>query len=386
MPVKNQGSDARIALVASWAVVIVIVVQGTLSMLTQVNDARMPLERVAAVVSGLAAAALFTVVQLRTVRDRPVPPWMPWLVVLTATASFVAGVWLNASLVLGTAMLLLEGRRLVATWLGYVLLIAGFMLTQDVNPFIAGFLTLVAAAIGLLLYVLTRLAVTVGELARARETVARLRVDEERHRISRDLHDILGRSLVAVGLRIQTAIRLLERDPERCGEQLEEVARMVTEGQSQLRGLTRGETVVGFEDELASAQDIFERLGIRCTTDVDADGPVGDLVDTLGSRVLRESVTNLLKHSRPTWVEIGLREEATASVLVILNDGASDTGRARGTGLADLAERAAALGGSLEAGHLPGGRFRAICRMPAADAADPADPMADRPTPLGARS
>lgn len=383
MPVKNQGSDARIALVASWVVVVVVVVQGTLSMLTQVNDELMPVQRLVAVVTGLVGAALFTAIQMRTARDRPVPTWMPWLVVLTATGAFAAGAWLNAALVFGTAMLLLTGRWLAAVGVGYTVLIWGFMAAQDVHPLVASFLALVVAAIGLLLYVLTRLAVTVGELARARETVARLRVDEERHRISRDLHDILGRSLVAVGLRVQTAIRLLERDPQRCGEQLEEVARMVTEGQSQLRGLTRGETVVGFEDELASAQDIFERLGIRCSTDVSADGPVGELVDAIGSRVLRESVTNLLKHSRPTWVEISLREESTASVLVILNDGASDTGRARGTGLADLAERAAALGGSLEAGHLPGGRFRAICRMPATPA--PA-PVAGDPTPLGARS
>lgn len=372
MALKTQGgSDARIALGASWAVVLVVVVQGILSMVSQVTDELTLVARVAGVVSGLASAALFTVVQTRTMRGRPVAPWMAWLVVLLATVGFVVGAWLNAALALGVFSLLISGRRLVAVGLGYVAVLLAFMATQEVNPINGLFYVLVVAAIGLMLYVLTRLAITVGELARARETVARMRVDEERHRISRDLHDILGRSLVAVGLRIQTAIRLLERDPAKCGDQLGEVGRMVSEGQAQLRALTRGETVLGFEDELVSAQELFARLGVRCSVDVDVDGPLGEAVDGLGSRVLRECVTNLLKHSRPTWVDISLRRESSAAVLVIVNDGASDKPRARGTGLTDLAERAAALGGSLEAGHVPQGRFRAIARMPDPATADP---------------
>ena len=383
MPDRNQGSgDARIALVASWAIVVVVVVQGTLSMLTQTANELMVEQRVTAIVSGLAAAALFTLVQLRTLRDRAVVPWMPWLGVLLASIAFIIGAWLGASLALGIIALMLTGRRLAIAGSSYVACLAIFMLVQHVNPFITLFYILVVAAIGLILYVFTRLAVTVGELARARETVAMLRVDEERHRISRDLHDILGRSLVAVSLRIQTAIRLLDRDRAKCGDQLEEVAKMVSEGQAQLRGLTLGETVLGFEDELTSAQEIFSRLGVRCSSELPPTGPVDANVDSLGSRVLRECVTNLLKHSRPTWAEVSLREESTASVLVIVNDGAPDAARSRGTGLSDLAERVAAIGGSLEAGHVPGGRFRVIARIPAAAHRTP---EACDPTIMGVR-
>ncbi|MBR7742512.1 hypothetical protein KC207_04320 [Phycicoccus sp. BSK3Z-2] len=382
---KSQGGgDARIALVASWGVVVVVVVQGTLSMLTQESDDLTLLTRAVAVVTGALAAVLFTVVQLRSVRDRDVPAWMPWLVVLFATVAFVIGAWLAASLSLGVFALLLTRWRLLAVGATYLVALAAFMVSQEVNAFLVFFFAVVLAAIALMLYVLTRLAITVGELARARETVARLRVDEERHRISRDLHDILGRSLVAVGLRVQTAIRLLERDPARCGEQLEEVGRMVSEGQAQLRGLTRGETVLGFADELESAQELFARLGIRCEADVTTAGPMGEVVDSLGSRVLRESVTNLLKHSRPSWVEIRLRQEATTAVLVVVNDGASDDGRARGTGLTDLASRAGDLGGSLEAGHLSDGRFRVIARLPRVEGSDAATPSTHE-SPLGAR-
>ncbi len=371
----TSAGDARIAVVASWAIVLVILVQGTLSMLTQVSDELGTAQRVAGVVSGLAGAALFLVVQRRTLRDRPVPPVLVGATVVCATGAFLAAAWLNAALVLALVGLRLTGRRLVLAGGAYALGITAFMLEQGVNPYLAFFLLVVLVAVGLLLYVMTRLAVTVGELARARETVARLRVDEERHRISRDLHDILGRSLVAVGLRVQTAIRLLDRDPQRCGEQLDEVARMVTDGQSRLRALTRGQTVTGFDDELAAALDLFERLGIRATADVDPAAASREGTDRLGPRVLREAVTTLLKHARPSWVEIGLRREATADVLVVVNDGAAESDRPRGTGLADLAARAEAVDGSLEAGHVPGGRFRVICRMPTllGDGSDDAD-------------
>ena len=113
MPDRNQGSgDARIALVASWAIVVVVVVQGTLSMLTQTADELMVEQRVTAIVSGLAAAALFTLVQLRTLRDRAVVPWMPWLGVLLASIAFIIGAWLGASLALGIIALMLTGMTL----------------------------------------------------------------------------------------------------------------------------------------------------------------------------------------------------------------------------------------------------------------------------------
>ncbi|MGB3186979.1 MAG: histidine kinase [Ornithinimicrobium sp.] len=386
MHVQNEGGgDARIALVASWAVVFVVVAQGSLSMLSQVTDDLTAVTRSVGILSSLVCAVLFAVVQHRAMQGRSVPHWMPWLVVLLATVGFIVGAWLNAALALGIFSLVLMGWRLVTANLVYGVVLVVFMLSQQVRVIDALFYVLVVAAIGLMLYVLTRLAITVGELARARERLARLRVDDERHRISRDLHDILGRSLVAVSLRIQTAIRLLHQDRERCGEQLGEVARMVAEGQSQLRELTRGATVLGFEDELAAAEELFARLQIRCTAELTIDGGAGKVVDAFGSRVLRECVTNLLKHSRPTWVEINLREESTARVLVIVNDGAFDAEPSGGTGLTDLAERAKNLGVSLEAGRVSGERFRVIARMPLEPLAEPIDGASD-PSLLRARS
>ncbi|MBM6401203.1 sensor histidine kinase [Phycicoccus sonneratiae] len=362
---RVRGSaDARIAVVASWAVVLVVLVQGTLSMLTQVSTELGPVQRGVGVVGGLVGAGFFLLVQRRTLRDAAVPGWVPWVTVLAAGAAFVAGAWLAAALVFGTVGLLLSGRRLAAAGVGFTVALGAFMLREGVNPFLASFLLVVVAAIGLLLYVLTRLALVVAELARARETVARLRVDEERHRISRDLHDVLGRTLVAVGLRVQTASRLLDRDPARCREQLDEVTRMVGEGRSQLRGLTGGGSVTGFQDELDAARDILERLGVRCSVDTGAAAAPAAL-DGLGARVLRECVTNVLKHARASWVEVGVHEEAGAVVLVVVNDGASASAGHRGTGLADLAARASAAGGALEAGHEPSGRFRVRCRVPA---------------------
>lgn len=361
---KEAGSgDARLALLSSWAIVAVVTFQVTASAASQVNDDFSTLERFVDVIGVVVAAALLVVVQLRTTRRQPVRAWWVWTLVAAASTSVVIGGWLAGALVIGALAVTMRGPWVLRTVGGYCAAYAIYVSLRDTHPLYGVWYLLTISAIGLLLYVLTRLAIVVSELAQARETVARLQVDEERHRISRDLHDILGRSLVAVSLRVQTAIRLLARDPASAGEQLDKVARMVADGQTRLRGLTLGATVLGVTQEIVTARDLFDRLGIQCDVEVTESSAQRPIVDELGGRVIRECVTNVLKHSRPTHVEITLREESATSVLAVINDGAAAISDSAGTGLTDLAHRITVLGGSLEAGRAPGGRFRVIARL-----------------------
>ncbi|MCU1537327.1 MAG: histidine kinase [Humibacillus sp.] len=248
------------------------------------------------------------------------------------------------------------------------------------------FLVVIAALGGFVIHSMTRLVVVVDELRIARGRLARLQVDQERERISRDLHDILGRTLVAVSLRNETALRLLGRDDDACRTQITELQSTVIGGQAQLRALTSGPTLVGLSSEPTSAQDLLARLEVRFTVDaVDVEDPA---VDQAFAAVVRESVTNMLKHSRPTMCRIGIRRESLAMVLTIVNDHAlpahngtgSHTGSATGsdtsvavggrTGLRDLESRVNSLGGVMTAGPAAGGHFRVIARVPVPESTD----------------
>lgn len=358
----SGARDAMVAILGSWAVVLVVTFQGVASMASMVSGELNGADRILGVVCTLATSAAFVWLQQRVYARRTVSGLAVALVCLSAFTGFVVGAWLNAGTALAVLALTL-GRRLGGVALvGTLVVLGAFMITQEVHPLVCAWYLVVDSAIAVLLYAMTRLAVVVGELARARERVARMKVDEERLRISRDLHDILGRSLVAVSLRVQTALRLVDRDAPQCRRQLDEIARMVADGQSSLRSLTRGETFLGLDHELRSAADLLERLHIAA--DIDAPGPVRPAVDQLGARILRESVTNMLKHSRPERVQIHLREETSMSILAIVNDGATHVEPGGGTGLADLAAHVARAGGTLEATHLDDGRFRVMARVP----------------------
>ncbi|MFN8077758.1 MAG: histidine kinase [Kineosporiaceae bacterium] len=225
---------------------------------------------------------------------------------------------------------------------------------------------------GFALYALTRLVLVLGELRVAREHLARVSVDEERSRISRDLHDLLGRTLVAAGLRNETALLLLDADPQRCRTQLVELRSSLLDGQAKLRALTQGPTLVGLDDELRSARDLCARLGIRA--DVQAVPVPDPTLDRLLAAVVREAVTNALRHARPSTCRIAVDRAGEAVLLEIVNDGARPVPGAgdaeAGTGLATLAARVHALGGRLEAGRLEAGtrdrqEFRVAVRLPA---------------------
>ncbi|NYK65183.1 sensor histidine kinase, partial [Salmonella enterica subsp. enterica serovar Typhimurium] len=87
------------------------------------------------------------------------------------------------------------------------------------SPLTSATVVLVTIAVSVNLYAFTKLSTALVELRSSQEEIARLRVDAERHRISRDLHDIIGRTLVATSMRQQAALHLVDRDPQRAKEQ-----------------------------------------------------------------------------------------------------------------------------------------------------------------------
>lgn len=199
----------------------------------------------------------------------------------------------------------------------------------------------------------------VRELEEARAREAELAVVRERMRFASDLHDIQGHTLHVVKLKIALAQRLVTRDPARAEAELRETYDLVGETIAQARELAYGRRRLNLSAELENARNLFEAAGIHVRVDRPAD--LGEPADDLLGQVLRETTTNVLRHSRATLVHVALSEHG----ITVVNDGVAGDAAPRLRGLATLARRVADDGGVLTA-EVVDGRFRTSVTLPAA--------------------
>lgn len=209
------------------------------------------------------------------------------------------------------------------------------------------------------------------ELASARAELAEAAVAGERLRVSRDLHDLLGQSLSAVSLKGDLALALLDRDPQAARAEIAGLSEVARGAVRDMRAVTRNEHTVALADELDGAVALLNATGIA--TSVDADG--ADLsgtapgVEQLFAWAVREGVTNVLRHSDATTFRVRVQRIRDGIRLEIVNDGVAGPGEAGGNGLAGLATRAAAVGGTAT-GTRHGDQFHLVVVAPVA-AGDP---------------
>ncbi|MGI8331221.1 sensor histidine kinase [Actinomadura scrupuli] len=225
---------------------------------------------------------------------------------------------------------------------------------------------------GLVVYGLVRVAQLIKELRAAREELARLAVVQERLRAARDLHDLLGHSLAAILLTCELARRLIGTDPSRAGEQLAGVAEMTERARADLRAASGADPELTLEAEAASARSVLAAAGIEAHVEL-AHEPLPPPVATVFGAVLREAVTNVLRHSAARHCRVETRSEAGSVRLSVRNDGVTRTvSRRAGSGLGNLTIRLAAVGGSLTARAGDDGWFRLEAEV--ASPAAPAEP------------
>ena len=185
----------------------------------------------------------------------------------------------------------------------------------------------------------------VTELDRARATEAALAVAEERLRFSRDVHDVLGRRLSTIAVQAELAATLTTRGDERGPEQMLLVRETAHEALREARELARGYRPLDLDTEVDGAVSLLRSAGVSASADL-ADLP--EAWHEPMARVIREAVTNVLRHSSATRVEMRYADGA----VVIRNDGLTTSPRPRldeGSGLAGLAEHLAPLGAVLTA-------------------------------------
>jgi two-component system sensor histidine kinase DesK len=219
-------------------------------------------------------------------------------------------------------------------------------------------LVLLVRGLGLDIAGLARLARALNELHAARRELARLAVIEERLRLARELHDLLGHSLSVISLKSELAGRLVETAPARAAAEMKEVERVARQTLREVREAVAGYRQPQLASELDGARQLLEAAGIACQIEHSA-GALPPAADAVLAWAVREGVTNVIRHSRARWCSIQVTSLDGTVHAEIINDGCRDQGdkgqgarRRTGSGLAGLAERVAAARGHLETGPL----------------------------------
>ncbi|MET8974585.1 sensor histidine kinase [Streptomyces sp. NPDC004539] len=213
---------------------------------------------------------------------------------------------------------------------------------------------------------------TTVELRQARATVAQLAANEERLRLARDLHDLLGHSLSLITLKSELAGRMLPGQPEKAAQQVADIERVSRQALVDVREAVTGYRRPRLAAELAGTQVALTAAGVtaRFPEDVPLDG-VPEESESALAWALREAVTNVVRHSGASRcvVELVRRQTLDGPVLELCveDNGSGGAGEAPGNGLTGLAERLEKAGGTLEATGTKHG-FRLVARVPVGSA------------------
>ncbi|MFD4976942.1 sensor histidine kinase [Streptomyces sp. NPDC058424] len=224
-----------------------------------------------------------------------------------------------------------------------------------------------------------------SRLAHARE-VERRAATEERLRIARELHDVIGHHISLINVQAGAALHRLRKDPAKAAAQAEEALAAVKDSsKAALRELRATLGVLRQADEaapLAPAGGLdrlgellraAERAGLAVRTRTEgAKRPLSTEVGLAAYRITQESLTNVARHAHATAVTVRLRYGDRDLLVEVEDDGngtaahsgAGTTGPSTGSGLGGMRERARALGGELIAGPRPGGGFAVQARIP----------------------
>ncbi|WP_225849563.1 sensor histidine kinase [Streptomyces sp. HPF1205] len=246
---------------------------------------------------------------------------------------------------------------------------------------------------GLVVSVIITLFHAVDQLKATRQELARSAVAQERLRFSRDLHDLLGHTLSVVVVKSEAARRIASRDLDAALGQVADIEAVGRQALTEIREAVTGYRENSLSTELDRARSALAASDVELTVQ-ESGPPLPPQTEALLGWVVREGVTNVVRHSGATLTRVELRTEAGRVRLTITDNGrgpapeeapadasspavppaappASSTAtavrRRTGTGLRGLTERLASAGGSLTHGPAPGGGFRVTAVLPVED-------------------
>ncbi|MDQ0797914.1 sensor histidine kinase [Streptomyces sp. B1I3] len=209
-----------------------------------------------------------------------------------------------------------------------------------------------------------------------REAAERRRADEERLRMARELHDVLAHSISVINVQAGVGLALLDADPEQARTALTTIKSASKEALGEVRQVLENLRTPGDAprapapglDRLPELVDQAADAGLTVTVEPE-DGtrravPPG--TDLAAFRIVQEALTNVVRHSGSRTAEVRIAY-GDGRIRLRVDDEGPATGRdagGSGNGLIGMRERAAALGGTIDAGPRPGGGFRVTAELP----------------------
>jgi two-component system sensor histidine kinase DesK len=182
-------------------------------------------------------------------------------------------------------------------------------------------------------------------LLASQEEVRRLAGTAERERITRDLHDVVGRTLTLAALKADLAAKLAARDPARAEAEMRAVAGVARAGLAEVRAALAGQAGGSLTHEVAASREALVAAGIEARITGSEAAIPGDAGAVL-AMTLREAVTNVIRHAEASTCAIDLTLDGRLARLVVTDDGIGRSFR-EGLGLAGMRQRLTAAGGSL---------------------------------------
>ena len=338
--------------------------------------------------AGAAALVLAIAACLTVRRRRPVPVLTAvWLLTLAYfLARYPSGygpAWLGLVVAYYTAVV--TGHRLAGAVAG----VSGFLVfpwlddilgrgtapSPEILSFIAASLLVV---FGLAEGIRVRRQRT-AEAARTRAEEARRKASEERFRIAQELHDVLAHNISLINVQASVALRVNPQLPEQARTALTAIKQASREGLGELRTVL---DVLRQTDDpaaapgwpapgLAQVQELVEGAklaGLDAGVEVEGEPfPLPASLELAAYRIVQEALTNVIRHADAMTVHVHLVYGPDELLIRIEDDGRGPQAEGeerRGNGLAGMRERAAALGGKLDAGPRAGGGFEVLARLP----------------------
>ncbi|MCX5376067.1 sensor histidine kinase [Streptomyces sp. NBC_00091] len=320
----------------------------------------------------LAFTSWYLVLVFRTVRLMPVRRVLVSLAVLATQATVLSLTLGREWLVLFVYVSISSGAALpgeISRWTvpgATALLTAVAFAVPGGTEYLAG-LVIPALMGGFAMVGVRAMIRTTIELRQARATVAQLAANEERLRLARDLHDLLGHSLSLITLKSELAGRMLPEHPERAAQQVADIERVSRQALVDVREAVSGYRRPTLPGELAGARTALAAAGVAADLPADFEEALPEETESALAWSLREAVTNVVRHSgaRRCTVTLATRQTLAGAVveLAVSDDGTGGPA-VPGNGLTGLTERLEAVGGTLSAGPAGKTGFRLLARVP----------------------
>ncbi|WP_164667298.1 sensor histidine kinase [Virgibacillus doumboii] len=191
-----------------------------------------------------------------------------------------------------------------------------------------------------------------SELKDANQKLSQLVVLEERQRIARDLHDILGQKLSLIGLKSDLAGKLMSIEPDKAKNEINDIHQTARTALKEVREMVSDMKGAKLEDEMVRVQQVLEAAQIEFHLEGNLElTKTPPLVENVLSMCLKEAVTNIVKHSQATSCTVSIEQSPNELRMEVKDNGTGMEERIdfyKENGLQGMKERLEFVNGSLE--------------------------------------